>query len=108
MGLLLAAAALAPGAVAYAQSGGICQPGGKAGKVSILVVVSPERVHRFAASLGHVPVVRRGPETVVFADGRVVTSNVEAAGNHLSALSWGNREIQIVGSFTSRGRWKPG
>jgi hypothetical protein len=76
--------------------------------VSLVVLTSPARVAEFAASLPEVPILRRGPATVVFADGRVVTSDVEAAVEHLNALGWGHRNIEIVASHQARSVWRPG
>ena len=59
---------------AAAESGAVCDVGGGSGPVSLILVASPRQVHEFAkATRGQVP--RRGADTVVFADGRIITSN---------------------------------
>jgi len=105
---LVVAGALVISSPAGARSPGICSPGNVQGGVSILVVATQQRVHQFAASVRDVRVVRRDSETVLFEDGRVVTSNVEALGPHLNALGWAQRKIAIVGSFSTRRARRPG
>jgi len=79
------------------------------GAVSIVVLASPSKVREFAATVRGTAVLRRDKETVVFADGRVVTSDVEAAGRHLNVLGWGSRNVQIVASLSrGSGRASPG
>jgi hypothetical protein len=93
------------------QAGGMCDspPSRGGGAVSIVVLASSSKVHEFAATVRGTPVLRRDKETVVFADGRVVTSDVEAAGRHLNALGWGSRNVQIVASLSrGSGRASPG
>jgi len=87
---------------ASAGSGASCEVGGSGGPVSLYILQSPERVQAFAASVKGVPVVVRKPATVVFGDGRVVTSDVESAGELLNELGWGRRRIEIAASFGSR------
>jgi hypothetical protein len=105
---LVTAAVLGVSPPAGARSPGICNPGDQQGGVSILVVATRQRVKQFAASVRDTRVVRRDAETVLFEDGRVVTSNVEALGPHLNALGWGQRKIAIVGSFSTRRPRRPG
>jgi Tfp pilus assembly protein FimV len=105
---LLAAAALVSAPPARAGSAGLCSPGDAQAAVSILVVASRQRVREFAASVRDARVVRRDADTVLFEDGRVVTSDVGALGPHLNALGWGHRKIAIVGSFASRRPRRPG
>ncbi|MDJ0786136.1 MAG: hypothetical protein QNK05_04970 [Myxococcota bacterium] len=101
--------------LAFGPAGALAGPqceapasGGGGGAVSLVVLASPEKVHTLARELPAVPVLRRGPATVVFADGRVVTSDVEAAGRHLNALGWAGRRIEVMASFPSRPAWRPG
>jgi len=102
---LLAALALMRAAPGHTQAGGQCDTGPSANDVSIVVVASADRVNRYAASLRSVPILRRDAETIVFQDGRVVTSKVADVGRHLNALGWGHRNIQIVASLSrSRAR----
>ena len=70
--------------------------------VSIIVLASPERVQQYAATLRGVRILRRDAQTVVFADGRVVTANLGAASAHLNAVGWATRRIEIVASFPKR------
>jgi hypothetical protein len=94
-----------------ATSGGTCDAGGaggSGGSVALVVLASPERVAGYAATVEGVKVLRRDAHTVVFADGRVITSDVAAAGQHLNALGWGGRRVQIVASFPSRAPRRPG
>ena len=102
MGFALGAILLGASPPASAGSGASCEVGGSGGSVSLYILTSPERVHAFAASVRNVPVVVLRPATVVFGDGRVVTSDVEAAGDLLNELGWGQRRIEIAASFGSR------
>jgi hypothetical protein len=106
--ILVAAGALAISFPAGARSPAICDPVDVQGGVSILVVATREKVKEFSASVRDARIVRRDAETVLFEDGRVVTSNVEALGGHLNALGWGQRSIAIVGSFSTRRARRPG
>jgi hypothetical protein len=105
---LAVAGAFAVSSPAASQAPGICDPRAGQGSVSILVVASRQRVREFAASVRDARVVRRDADTVLFEDGRVVTSDVGALGPHLNALGWGHRKIAIVGSFASRRPRRPG
>jgi hypothetical protein len=49
-----------------------------------------------------VPIARQDASTIIFADGRVVTSDVSAASDHINALGWGSRGIKMVASFSTR------
>ena len=100
--LAMGAALLSAAPAAAAASGATCEVGGASGPVSIYILQSPERVQTFAASVKGVPVVMRKPATVIFGDGRVVTSDVESAGDLLNELGWGRRRIEIAASFGSR------
>jgi len=84
---------------------GICEPG--ASPVMIVVVDSPGRVKSAAALWKATPIVIEKPETVVFADGRIVTSRLEAVGDQLQSLGWAHREIEIVGGLpAASGAWR--
>jgi hypothetical protein len=100
--LVMGAALLGAGPATSAGSGASCEVGGSNGPVSLYILTSPERVQAFAASVKGVPVVVRKPATVVFGDGRVVTSDVESAGDLVNELGWGKRRIEIAASFGSR------
>jgi len=45
---------------------------------------------------------------VIFRDGRVVTADAGSATQHLNALGWGHRPIEIVASFRMRPMQAPG
>jgi len=105
MALLALVATALPGSAA-AQTCDARQRGG--GSVSIVVLASGERVQKLAATVKSVEIVRRDKETVIFADGRVITSDVEAAGRHLNALGWGHKRIEIAASVPARGNFTPG
>jgi len=80
-----------------------CEP---TGPVSLLLLQSGQKVYELAKALGG-QVVARGPKTVITADGRVITADPEAAGEHLNALGWGARPIRVVVSFPKTRRVKP-
>jgi hypothetical protein len=77
------------------------------GPVSLLIVATPAKVREFAASVRDAAVLGGDATTVVFSDGRVVTSDVTAASRHLNRLGWGGRPIDVVASFRRRTR-RPG
>jgi hypothetical protein len=81
---------------AASEPTGLCEPGDP--PVTIVVVKSAKKVRSAAALWEATPVVARDSETVVFADGRIVTSRIEATGEHLKSLGWSHRDIEIVGS----------
>ncbi|MDJ0849435.1 MAG: hypothetical protein QNK04_13770 [Myxococcota bacterium] len=87
----------------HAEQGAVCDVGGGSGPVSLILVASPQQVRDFAkATRGRI--VRQGPDTVVFADGRIITSNAESATGHLNALGWASRRIEVAASFRPRAR----
>jgi hypothetical protein len=84
---------------------GICDPG--ASPVMIVVVESPRKVKSASALWKDTPIMVQDPEVVVFADGRIVTSSPEAAGEHLQSLGWAHRDIEIVGGLpAAAGAWQ--
>jgi len=84
---------------------GICDPG--ASPVMIVVVESPQKVKSASALWKTTPIVVQEAETVVFADGRIVTSRLEATGDHLQSLGWTHRKIEIVGGLpAAAGAWQ--
>jgi len=107
-GLGVVALLLTAGVPVLAQDGRTCEPSAPRAGVSLIVLTSAARVTEFAATVRNVQILRRGPKTVVFADGRVVTSDVAAVSAHLNALGWANRNIEIVASHRSRSVWRPG
>jgi hypothetical protein len=73
----------------------------------IIVVESPRQVKSASAQWKTTPIVVEKPETVVFADGRIVTSRVEAMGDQLQSLGWTHRQIEIVGGLpAATGAWQ--
>ena len=75
--------------------------------VLIVVVESPRKVKSASALWKDTPIMVQDPEVVVFADGRIVTSSPEAAGEHLQSLGWAHRDIEIVGGLpAAAGAWQ--
>jgi len=84
---------------------GICDPASS--PVIIVVVETPKQVKSASAQWKTTPIVVEKPETVVFADGRIVTSRVEAMGDQLQSLGWTHRQIEIVGGLpAASGAWQ--
>jgi hypothetical protein len=69
-----------------------------------VILSSPKKVQQLAASIRDARVLRRDAKTVIFSDGRVVTSDVTSASRHLNELGWGNRSINVMASFKARSR----
>ena len=90
-------------APATAQDGPSCsnrsQPGAA---VFLIVLASPSRVRAYAATVKNEEIIRQDETTTIFASGRVVTSDVAAAGEQLNALGWADRKLEIVASFPAR------
>ena len=106
LGLFLAALGTAVPAPAPAQQ---CDAGARSGPVTIVSVATARRVREYAATVRGSRVLRRDAQTVIFADGRVVTADLAGLSRHLNALGWAHRPIQIVGSFSRRSaRVSPG
>jgi hypothetical protein len=84
------------GSFSAAQAGQVCEV--STGPVSLIVLASGSKVHRYARTLEGT-IARRDAETVIFHDGRVITANIGAAGRHLDALGWGSRDVKVVASF---------
>jgi len=98
--VLVSSLVMVLGSLATARAGEVCEvPHG--GPVSLIILASGSKVQQYArATKG--TVVRRDAKTVVFLDGRVITSDVEAAGRHLNALGWGGRQIKVMASFPAQ------
>jgi hypothetical protein len=93
--------------IARAQGAALCQPGqsGQSGSaVSLVILSSPKKVHELAASIHDATVLKRDAKTVIFSDGRVVTSDVTSASQHINELGWGTRSINVMASFKARSR----
>ena len=97
--LLALACALASGPADEARAAGAVCESKPTGSVMLLILPTQKKVHDYAASLSHIPVVARDKTTVVFQDGRVVTSDVGRAGEHLNALGWATLRLEVVASF---------
>lgn len=83
----------------------MCDPGSS--PVMIIVVESPRKVQSASALWKDTPIMVREPEVVVFADGRIVTSSPEAAGQRVQSLGWAHRDIEIVGGLpAASGAWQ--
>jgi hypothetical protein len=89
---------------ASAQQGEVCErkPAASRGPISLVILASGAKVRELAASVKDTPVVARDANTVIFADGRVITADVASAGEHLNALGWGSRRIDIAVSLPKR------
>ena len=70
--------------------------------VSLVILQTGAKVRELAASVRDASIVRRDANTVIFDDGRVITADVSAAGDHLNALGWGDRRIHVAVSFPRR------
>lgn len=95
---LLLVSWLLVGSAGASSANETCEP---TGPVSLMILQSGQKVRELAKALGG-RVVAAGPETVILADGRVITADPEAAGEHLNALGWGARPIRVVVSFPKR------
>lgn len=99
----LLVASILLGSPTGAQAGEACDAGEGPSSVSLILVASPSKVHEFArATRGQI--LRKGSNTVVFTDGRVVTSSAASASEHLNALGWADRRIEVAASFAPRRR----
>lgn len=94
--LALAATAAAS---ASAEAPGMCDT--ETGPVLVVIVGAPKQVAPAAAGLSSTPKLVDTPDTVIFADGRAVTSNLAAVSTHLNELGWASRPIEIAGAGTS-------
>lgn len=85
-----------PGA---AQTGGMCGPRNE--PVLVVLVQTPQQVRPAADGLSRTRPLVSEADTVIFADGRAVTSNLASVSTHLNKLGWANRQIEIAGAGTS-------
>jgi hypothetical protein len=106
VGLVVCAFALAQ--EVRAQSCKVRTAGGGGGPVSLLILDSARKVDEFAATPRDAKLVVRESGIAIFEDGRVVTSDVDAATRYLNELGWAARPIQIVASFPMRPNPAPG
>jgi hypothetical protein len=101
---LLALISLCVGGADFAHADAAVCESRPTGSVMLLILPTKKKVHDYAATLNHIPVVARDTTTVVFQDGRVVTADVGSAGEHLNNLGWASLELQVVASFGIRPR----
>jgi hypothetical protein len=87
---------LAPPALA---EGGMCDAPSE--PVLLVLVRGPQQVEGAAAGLSRARPLVSEKDTVIFAEGRVVTSDLESASRHLNTLGWAKRRIEIAGAGTS-------
>ena len=87
---------LAPPALA---AGGMCDAPSE--PVLLVLVEKPQQVAGAAAGLSRAKALVSESDTIVFADGRVVTSDLASASRHLNTLGWAKRRIEIAGAGTS-------
>ncbi len=88
-------------AAANAQTGGMCGP--PDGPVLVVLVESSRQVKEKAGGISRTRVLVNEADTVIFADGRAVTSNLASVSQHLNALGWANRRIEIAGAGSMPG-----
>jgi hypothetical protein len=69
--------------------------------VFLVLVAKSQQVAKAAAGLSRATPLVSETDTVIFADGRAVTSDLESASRHLNALGWAKRRIEIAGAGTS-------
>ncbi len=89
------------GPFANAHAGETCEVpggGGGGGSVSLIILASSSKVHAYARTLKGT-VARQDKKTVIMRDGRVITSDVEAAGRMLNDIGWGGRSVNVMASF---------
>jgi hypothetical protein len=91
LGLL---AALAAGGAA-AQVG-MCGPAND--PVLLVLVESPQQVASAAEGISRARPLVNEADTVIFGDGRAVTSDLASVSAHLNRLGWAGRKIEIVGA----------
>ena len=91
------ALALLTAAEAWA-SGGMCGP--PPTPVLVVIVESKARVPSAAAGLSSKRRLVDTADTVIYGDGRAVTSDLAALSGHLNALGWAERPIEIAGAGT--------
>jgi hypothetical protein len=68
------------------------------GPVTIVPVRTIGALERAMNDRGTIPVVYATEDTAIYRDGRVLTTNVEALGEHLNAVGWVENPMQILGS----------
>jgi hypothetical protein len=87
-------AALAAGGAA--AQGGMCGPAND--PVLVVLVESPQQVRAAAEGISRARPLVSEADTVIFGDGRTVSSNLASLSAHLNRLGWATRKIEIVGA----------
>ncbi len=75
---------------------GICEDNGP---VVVLVVEEHQRLKEMRAREPSTEVVSGDANTIVYGDGRILTTSLEGVGAHLEKLGWSDRQIEIEHSF---------
>ena len=70
------------------------------GPVTIVTVRTLGALARAMADRRPIPIVYSTEDTAAYEDGQVLTSNVEAVGDHLNALGWVQNPMRIAGAGT--------
>jgi hypothetical protein len=73
------------------------------GQVTIVSVRNPAALVRAMTDRGPIPIVYSTEDTTIYEDGRVLTWNVEAVGDHLNAVGWVSNPMRILGAGTIPG-----
>jgi hypothetical protein len=76
--------------------GQVCGP--PPAPVLLVIVESKARVPKAASGLSSTRRLVDTADTVIYADGRAVTSDLVAVSGHLNKLGWAERPIQIAGA----------
>lgn len=97
--LLSLVLALCATGAARAETPGMCGP--PDGPVLLVLVESAAKVAPSAAGLSTTRRLVDTKDTVIYADGRAVTSDLAAISTHLNTLGWAHRQIEIAGAGTS-------
>ncbi|MCP5059803.1 MAG: hypothetical protein GY937_24130 [bacterium] len=102
-GVLAVILASAPAAPGHASKG-VASCSLLPRNVSLLILTSRTLVKGFARSVEGPRIIREDETTVVFDDGRVITSDPDSATHFLNELGWGNLKLEIVASFPKTNR----
>lgn len=96
--LLVALGLVSLGSARAEETGGICSA--PEAPVFIVLVGSAPQVAAAANGLSPTRVLVNTADTVIYSDGRAVTSNLASVSQHLNALGWASRPIEIAGAGT--------
>ena len=87
------------------SSGGMCSA--PPTPVLLVIVESKARVPSAATGLSKTRRLVETADTVIYADGRAVTSDLAAISGHLNKLGWAERPIEIAGAAGAAGTRLP-